>query len=442
MKRERVIFAWLIVLMAASCALADPGDTTTVVTFNQEFVNWADAHVARFAFPAEGPKYSQVLLHIVIGCPSAPGDCDPWDRLGDIAVRVPTGDSTYERVEIARFVTPYDITGSGGPGTCPWDYDVTAYQTLLHDSVTMALTITSWIGGNRGWLITATFTMIEGQPDPEPYRVVPLWNLGYLVYGDPERPPENYIAGVPVQTDAFTESILIRVTCTGHGQGNTNNAAEFSNKWHRVWADGDNFQHDLWRDDCGSNPCSPQLGTWPYNRAGWCPGASVPPWDNFYTNFTPGNVVEFWYDIEPYENFCRPTNPNCVSGQTCQDCNYNYTGHTEPNYALSGAAILYREPLATPEHSAPVACAMSLEQNAPNPFNARTTIRFSLTSPGDTKLIVRDLTGREIARLVSGAMPAGSHEIAFDAAALTSGVYFYSLIQGPHHLTRKLLLVK
>ena len=443
MNPTKVIVLLCAVLGGGLCALAETGDTTTVPTFSRELVNSPAPRVAAFQFPAANVKFSQVALHMVIGCPSSPGDCDPWDRFGHLSIRVPTGDTTFDRIEIARFITPYDITGGGGPGTCPWDYDLTAYQPLLHDSVTLALYIGTWIGGNNGWLITATFQLIEGRPDPEPYRVVPLWDLDRLVYGNPDDPPESHIEPYQVQTDASTQAVLARVTCTGHGQGNTDNAAEFSNKWHRLWIIGDMYQHNLWRSDCATNPCSPQGGTWPYNRAGWCPGASVPPWDNLYTNFLPGEIVEFYYEIQPYINHCRPTDPDCISGVTCTDCAYNSTGHTEPNYNLMGQAILYRAPLSSNRPAPlPLPQEITLHQNIPNPFNAQTTIRFDLAHSAHVRLIVHDLTGREVAQLVNGPLSSGAHEISFDARALPSGVYFYSLIAGPHHLTRKLLLVK
>jgi hypothetical protein len=203
------------------------------------------------------------------------------------------------------------------------------------------------------------------------------------------------------------------------------------------------YQHNLWRSDCATNPCSPQGGTWPYNRAGWCPGASVPPWDNLYTNFSPGEIVEFYYEIQPYTNHCRPTDPDCISGATCSDCNYNYTGHTEPNYNLTGQAILYRTPLSSNRPvSASLPQKITLDQNIPNPFNAQTTIRFELAHAAHARLIIYDLTGREVAQLVNGPLSSGAHEISFDARALPSGVYFYSLISANHRLTRKLLLVK
>jgi hypothetical protein len=85
---------------------------------------------------------------------------------------------------------------------------------------------------------------------------------------------------------------------------------------------------------------------------------------------------------------------------------------------------------------------MALYQNVPNPFNAQTTIRFELARSAHARLIVHDLLGREVAQLINDVLSSGPHEISFDACALPSGVYFYSLISGNHRLTRKLLLLK
>ncbi|MBN1351124.1 T9SS type A sorting domain-containing protein [candidate division KSB1 bacterium] len=84
----------------------------------------------------------------------------------------------------------------------------------------------------------------------------------------------------------------------------------------------------------------------------------------------------------------------------------------------------------------------SLAQNYPNPFNAITKIRFELTAPGHTSLIVFDILGREVARLVDGWQPVGKQELHFDATHLASGVYFYRLTTESFSSTRKLLLLR
>ena len=84
----------------------------------------------------------------------------------------------------------------------------------------------------------------------------------------------------------------------------------------------------------------------------------------------------------------------------------------------------------------------SFSQNYPNPFNPSTTFSFSLPKAGKVQLKIFDITGREVARLVDGMKPAGSHQIVFDGSDLTSGVYFARLEAGEFRGTRKMLLIK
>jgi hypothetical protein len=83
-----------------------------------------------------------------------------------------------------------------------------------------------------------------------------------------------------------------------------------------------------------------------------------------------------------------------------------------------------------------------LEQNYPNPFNPVTTIRYSLPVAGKTTLIVYDMLGREITRLVDGVVEAWYHEVIFDAGSLASGVYFYELHAGAFADVKRLLLIR
>lgn len=86
--------------------------------------------------------------------------------------------------------------------------------------------------------------------------------------------------------------------------------------------------------------------------------------------------------------------------------------------------------------------AFTLEQNYPNPFNPVTTIRFSIETPGPTKLAVYDLLGREIVVIVNGELEPGHHVATFDAGNGAAGVYFARLASRGLVATRKLLLVK
>ena len=86
--------------------------------------------------------------------------------------------------------------------------------------------------------------------------------------------------------------------------------------------------------------------------------------------------------------------------------------------------------------------AYALKQNYPNPFNPTTNIRFDLKENGDVSLVVYDLMGREVAKLVNGPMNAGYYTINFNAANLPSGVYIYRLKAGDFVNTKKLMLLK
>jgi hypothetical protein len=88
-----------------------------------------------------------------------------------------------------------------------------------------------------------------------------------------------------------------------------------------------------------------------------------------------------------------------------------------------------------------------LNQNYPNPFNASTTISFDLPSGSDVELTVYDITGRKIATLVTGYLPAGNHSFTWNGRSefgesMASGMFFYRLRSSSFDETKKMLLVK
>ena len=73
--------------------------------------------------------------------------------------------------------------------------------------------------------------------------------------------------------------------------------------------------------------------------------------------------------------------------------------------------------------------SMGLSQNWPNPFRAKTEVRFSLPQRSDVKLAVYDVAGREVASLADGAWDAGSHTVSWSGRTVSGstargGVYF------------------
>ncbi len=83
-----------------------------------------------------------------------------------------------------------------------------------------------------------------------------------------------------------------------------------------------------------------------------------------------------------------------------------------------------------------------LKQNFPNPFNPTTMIDYQLPGNSEVTLRVYDVLGREVKTLVNQNQKAGDYDVAFDAADLPSGVYFYRLQAGSYNETRKLVLLK
>ncbi|MBN8705452.1 MAG: T9SS type A sorting domain-containing protein [Bacteroidetes bacterium] len=79
--------------------------------------------------------------------------------------------------------------------------------------------------------------------------------------------------------------------------------------------------------------------------------------------------------------------------------------------------------------------------NYPNPFNPTTSIRFSLPYAGDIKLDVFNTLGQRVAT-DSFTRTAGSGSYDFNAARLTSGVYFYTLTFNNKAVSSKFMILK
>lgn len=84
----------------------------------------------------------------------------------------------------------------------------------------------------------------------------------------------------------------------------------------------------------------------------------------------------------------------------------------------------------------------SLNQNYPNPFNPITKISFDLPEEGKVKLIIYDVTGKEIVKLVNEFRSAGRYTADFNGANLSSGIYFYRLEANNFVQTKRMMLIK
>lgn len=83
-----------------------------------------------------------------------------------------------------------------------------------------------------------------------------------------------------------------------------------------------------------------------------------------------------------------------------------------------------------------------LEQNYPNPFNPSTSIKFGIPEGANVTLKVFNTLGEEVAGLINEYMDAGTYTFNFDASALPSGIYVYTLQAGNQLISKKMTLIK
>ena len=84
----------------------------------------------------------------------------------------------------------------------------------------------------------------------------------------------------------------------------------------------------------------------------------------------------------------------------------------------------------------------NLFQNYPNPFNPTTNISFSLAQKSSVRIEIVNINGQLVDVRNLGVLPAGSHDIEYDASKLSSGVYFYRLVTDDNSVSKKMILLK
>jgi hypothetical protein len=85
--------------------------------------------------------------------------------------------------------------------------------------------------------------------------------------------------------------------------------------------------------------------------------------------------------------------------------------------------------------------------NYPNPFNAGTVISYEVGAEQHVRLEIYDLLGRSVTTLVNGTQAEGLYQEAWDGTdrngtPVSSGMYFFRLVQGQNVQTHKMVLMK
>ncbi len=113
--------------------------------------------------------------------------------------------------------------------------------------------------------------------------------------------------------------------------------------------------------------------------------------------------------------------------------------------AMSGQYISYYDPdmlVGVSTQTSTFANSYKLHSNFPNPFNPSTTIRYEIPKNGFVSLKVYNSLGKEVTSLVNENQNTGVYEYVFEAANLSSGIYYYTLTAGDFKETRKMVLLK
>jgi hypothetical protein len=153
---------------------------------------------------------------------------------------------------------------------------------------------------------------------------------------------------------------------------------------------------------------------------------------------TPGVMITRYPGLDPLTSFTYLTQPS--SGLP----NWYYLTADEANIwiYLIRAYVSFPSITGVKETVELEPKSFVLAQNYPNPFNPSTTIEFSLPKTSYVTLKVYNAIGEEISTLVAEKRLAGKHTIAWNAAGLPSGVYFYRLQGDGFVESKKLVLMK
>ncbi|MBI5404085.1 MAG: hypothetical protein HY959_11855 [Ignavibacteriae bacterium] len=291
----------LVLFLLPQVIYSASGDTVIVQTFT-----FKDLFKRRgiFQFPNQNERWSKIIMVRTLKCDwDTKHDkypCGEWDYTTNTLVYVPrfAGDTVKEIFELENFVTPYgkrlDLNGEKG-----WSYfyDVTDYAPLLKGDVDLS-------SGNLQELLDMKFIFIKGVPARDVIAIENIYPWGMYKYYDladnKKLPDKNLV----LRKDAKGYKLKARIT--GHREVGPYACCEWDSKQMKYTYGNSEGRMTIaywtvWKD-CSRNPVYPQGGTWPFDRAGWCPGSPAQTFEFDISNlFNPGDTIQnFDYEIQPY----------------------------------------------------------------------------------------------------------------------------------------------
>ncbi len=227
-----------------------------------------------------------------------------WVEADSVMNTVFTQDYVYFdeviNIELGRIITPY-ANGLDTTWSREYLFDVTDFASILNDEQTIRAKYSGW---SDGFTVTLDYYFIYGTAPRTVHNVYPLWS-GYFNYGkwvDNIHTIEKGVDERQFEKESASHAKL-KFTPSGHGMA-AENCAEFCIKSYTVNVNGsDQFEENIWKDDCGSNAQYPQPGTWLYDRANWCPGELVPMHEYELGEFLVEGTNSIDVNFEEYNNY-------------------------------------------------------------------------------------------------------------------------------------------
>jgi len=266
-----------------------PAEIVTVLDGEGIGTGWGGAGVfAEVALPDDLAHFEGLELDMNLSCfhvePGGETDelvdnvgdlnCPEWDRIVHLDLCTDeTGESCF--TELGRWITAYTKDGH-------WIHDVSPLLPLLAEVGDTAWFRIRSIDNYRTFL---SLRFIDDDTRPRPLATVPLYDGGQLHAETNDRYAQPVDVAVPAEADRAE----IVAAITGHSFGkDTKNCGEFCDHQHTFSVGGVSVQetHPTAGTSYGcadavgegSGVVANQYGSWPFGRAGWCPGAPVDLW--------------------------------------------------------------------------------------------------------------------------------------------------------------------
>ena len=277
------------------------GDTLTINPISYADpspTGWNAPYRTTVDFPETGGPWGKILMVQNLKCDSTTaGDqypCGEWDYIWNTLIEVPSGD-TVEIFSLGSFVTPYGKRLKlGGTDGWQWIYDISDYAPLLKGTRNL-------VAGNNQELLNLKFMFIKGRPAREVLSVENVYPYGEYRYED--LATDSLLKERELVLSPTASAFRLKAVVSGHGHAGPHNCCEWDSKTHSYYLNRwETFRWNVWKD-CGNNPIYPQGGTWPFDRAGWCPGTKVDEYAfEISPKVHPGDTILIDYGIENFRD--------------------------------------------------------------------------------------------------------------------------------------------